>query len=108
MMGAIKFLRETAFYGQIYSNLDMAETITTSSEASIGDRLLAASYLTAEGPAQTVAIGGSTVACLAGGCQAIGGTVGGALSIEIPTYWGMDVCRARCCIHRYGSRRDRI
>jgi RHS repeat-associated protein len=87
--GPIAFLRDSALYGQTCSNMDMAWTITTSSQATVGQRAMAASYLTFEGLSHTVAIGGSALACLAGGCQAIGGAIGGALSTELLTYGTM-------------------
>jgi RHS repeat-associated protein len=87
--GPVEFLRDTALYGQTCSNMDMAWTITTSAQASVGNRLLAASYLTTEGLAHTVALGGSAVACLGGGCEAIAGAAGGLLSAELFTYAGM-------------------
>ena len=87
--GPIEFLRDTAFYGQTCSNLDMAWTITTSPEASFGEKALATGYLITEGLAHTVAIGGSAVACLGGGCQAMAGTVGGMLSMDAFSIFGM-------------------
>ncbi|MBE7529111.1 MAG: hypothetical protein HS099_05200 [Ardenticatenaceae bacterium] len=65
-------LRDT-FMGTTCSNLDMAATIVTSPDASVGEKIAAGGYIAVEAVAHTVAVGGTVVAGV--GCLTGAGTV---------------------------------